>query len=107
MKKERRQKHSREFKFEAVRLSNSTDKTVAEVARELDVRENDLHNWRQTVREHGDNAFPGYGKKQKGNTEQGELDNLRQENKRLREERDILKKSAIFFANELKTDTNS
>jgi len=44
--KRKRKSHSREFKLEAVRHSNELGKSIAEVARELDIRENDLHEWR-------------------------------------------------------------
>ena len=97
-----RNNHSREFKLEAVRMSNQTDRTVADVARELDLRENDLHNWRKIVNEHGNNAFPGRGRKSNDDTSQ-----LKRENKRLREENAILKKAAIFFAKEINENTSS
>ena len=100
-----RKKYSREFKLEAVRMSKQPGKTVAEVARELDLRENDLHAWRQKVAEQGDKVFPGQGRKE--SKDSSELEQLRRENKRLREERDILKKSAIFFAKEARIDTDS
>ena len=103
--KSKRKSHSREFKLEAVRRSYEVGKTTAEVARELDVRENDLHQWRKEVAEKGDHVFPGAGRKTPGNS--NELEQLRRENARLREERDILKKSAIYFAGELKTGTDS
>ena len=100
-----RKKYNREFKLEAVRMSNQPGKTVAEVARELDLRENDLHAWRKMVAEQGNKVFPGQGRKNA--KDNNELEQLRRENKRLREERDILKKSAIFFARESRTDTDS
>lgn len=98
-------KYTREFKLEAVKLSNQPGKTVAEVARELNLRENDLHAWRNLVSEQGDTVFPGRGRKTPKDTT--ELNQLKRENKLLREERDILKKSVIFFAKELKTDIDS
>lgn len=104
-RKSKRKSHGREFKLEAVRRSCEVGKTVAEVARELDVRENDLHQWRKEVDEKGDHVFPGAGRKTPSNS--SELEQLRRENARLREERDILKKSAIYFAKELKTGTDS
>lgn len=103
--KSKRKSHSREFKLEAVRRSYEPGKTVAEVARELDLRENVLHDWRTQVDQKGDSVFPGAGRKSP--SQSGELEQLRRENARLREERDILKKSAIYFAKELKTDIDS
>ena len=93
--------NSREFKLEAVKMSQQPGRTVAEVARELDIRENDLHTWRKIVQEQGDQAFPGRGRKSKD-----ELSQLKRENARLKEENTILKKAAIFFAKETGGNTN-
>ena len=95
-----RKNHSREFKIEAVKMSQQPGVTVAEVARELGLRENDLHTWRQIAKEKGEHAFPGRGRQSKD-----ELSQLKRENARLREENSILKKAAIFFAKE--TDGNT
>lgn len=94
--------HSREFKLEAVKMSRQPDRTVAEVARELGIRENELHTWRKLVKEQGDQAFPGRGRKA-----QDEVSQLKREIAKLREENAILKKAAIFFAKETENDTNS
>lgn len=91
-----RNNYSREFKLEAVKMSNQPNRTVADVARELDLRENDLHNWRKMVKEQGDKVFPGQGRKSNDNIAQ-----LKRENARLREENEILKKASIFFAKEI------
>ncbi len=108
-RKGKRKSYSREFKLEAVRLSNDPTKTIAEVARELDIRENDLHEWRYQVSKKGDNVFPGAGpqrKKPSRNDNNDELLRLRKENSRLREERDILKKSLIYFAKDENKDSS-
>lgn len=94
--------YSRTFKLEAVKLSRQPDRTVAEVARELGVRENDLHAWRKKIKEQGDNAFPGSGRKAND-----EILCLKRENEQLRKENTILKKAAIFFAKEADGDTSS
>jgi transposase len=49
------------------------------------------------MNEQGQEAFPGKGRLL---PEQEELSRLREENKRLRMEREILKKTVTFFANE-------
>ncbi len=97
-----RNNYSREFKLEAVKMSNQPDRTVADVARELDLRENDLHNWRKMVKEQGDKVFPGQGRKSNDNISQ-----LKREVVKLREENEILKKAAIFFAKEINENTSS
>lgn len=98
-----RKRYSREFKLEAVRRSHEISKTVAEVARELDVRENDLHEWRSQVDKKGDKVFPGTGRKQPND----DLSRLSLENKRLVEENALLKKAAIYFAKESEPNTGS
>ena len=102
-RKSKYKRRSREFKIEAVRLSHEPSKTVAEVARELDVRENVLHEWRAQVSRKGENVFPGPGQRKPST----EIEQLKRENKRLRDENAILKKSAIHFAKEPKIDTDS
>ena len=97
-----RNNDSREFKLEAVKMSQQPGCTVAEVARELDLRENDLHNWRKMVTEQGNKVFPGRGRKSNDETSQ-----LKREVARLREENEILKKAAIFFAKEINGNTSS
>lgn len=97
-----RKNHSREFKLEAVKMTQQPGRTVAEVARELDIRENDLHTWRKMVNEQGDNAFPGRGRKPND-----EISQLKREVAKLREENEILKKAAIFFAKETDGNTSS
>ena len=94
--------HSREFKLEAVKMCEQPDRTVAEVARELGIRENVLHAWRKLVQDQGDQVFPGRGRKSKD-----EIFQLKRENARLKEENTILKKAAIFFAKETGGNTNS
>lgn len=96
----KRERFTPEFKREAVRLLEAGDKPAAEVAMELGIRRNKLYKWQQQLRKAGDTAFPGSGRKKA--VEESELVRLRRENERLREERDILKKAATYFARELK-----
>ena len=102
----KRKSYSREFKLEAVRRSNDPTKSIAEVARELSIRENDLHAWRYEISKKGDSAFPGGGRRTPNNND-SELSQLKKENARLREERDILKKSLIYFAKDQGESSNS
>ena len=96
----KRERFTPEFKREAVRLLEAGDKPAAEIALELGIRRNKLYKWQQQLRRAGGAAFPGSGRKKAG--EESELVRLRRENERLREERDILKKAATYFARELK-----
>jgi transposase-like protein len=57
-----RRKFSKEFKQTAVRRLES-GQSVGEVARALEVHPSDLHRWRRELREQGERAFSGGGKK--------------------------------------------
>jgi len=96
----KRQTYTREFKVEAVRLLEQNDHTAAELAVQLGVRRNQLYKWQEEVNKHGPEAFPGSGRREA--SEESEVVRLRRELKRVKEERDILKKAAQFFAKELK-----
>jgi transposase len=98
-----RKKFSREFKLEAIRRTQVTGKSVAEVARELEIPVYQLYRWRVDAEQKATEAFPGTGHE----TPNAELEALRRENKRLKEERDILKKSLGFFARDASLDIDS
>ncbi len=98
-----RQRHSREFKIEAVQRCNESGRSVTEVARELDISAHLLYRWRDLEAKKKENAFPGHGKKNNSD----ELSRLRRENAQLKQERDILKKTAIYFAKEIPQDLSS
>jgi transposase len=94
---EKRKSYTAEFKREAVRLVIEHQYGVAEAARNLGINVNMLRRWKREVAYSENGAFPGKGRL---SPEQEELHRLRAENKRLRMEREILKKAAAFFANE-------
>ena len=87
--------YPKEFKREAIRLSNLNDRTCVEVADELGIRVKLLYRWRREAREDGEEAFPGKGKQ---TPQEAELSKLKAENRRLRQEREILKKAMSIFA---------
>jgi len=70
-------------------------RSVLEVSRDLGVRPDILRKWRNLIEEDGNSAFPGSGGIRVGDEE---LIRLRRENRRLREERDILKKAVAIFS---------
>jgi transposase len=94
---EKRKVYSAEFKQEAVRLITEQRYGVAETARNLGINVNMLRRWKQEYTANAHTAFPGNGRL---TLEQEELRQLRDEVKRLRMERDILKKAMRFFVNE-------
>lgn len=92
-------KYSSEFKIEAVKRVEASGLPIARVAVELGVNENTLHGWMKRYRKKEDTPFPGSGKL---STDDAELKKLEKENRELREELEILKKAAVYFAKNLK-----
>jgi transposase len=86
-----------EFKIRAVELVTEQGRSVAEVARDLDLGESLLRSWKRAPAHDGKQAFPGHGNLP---ALEDELRRLRAGNKRLRMERDILKEAPAFFAGE-------
>ncbi len=94
---QKRKHYSKQFKIDAVKLVTEQGFNVSEAARNLGIHHSSLRRWKRQLESDGNQAFPG-----KGNlsAEKQELDRLRKENKRLRMEREILKKATAFFAKE-------
>ena len=90
-----RKHYSKEFKFQAVMLVLKQQHPVAFVAKKLDIHKNSLYRWIQEYEQHGERAFQ---EKDIGillhnlNWKQ-----LEKENKRLKEELEILKKFQVFL----------
>ncbi|HLD09145.1 MAG TPA: transposase [Methylophilaceae bacterium] len=99
----RRQKFSKEFKLNAVKLLQAGQKPATQLALELGIRRNLLYKWAETLAEHQGNsetAFNGPGRNKLGHrkdTLKAENARLKRELKRMTEERDILKKAAAYF----------
>lgn len=96
----KRSRFAKEFKLEAVRLLELCEKPATQLAAELGIRRNQLHKWQAQLRGKGpEQAFRGPGAKPL--SELSEVERLRRENVRLKEENTILKKAAAYFAKEL------
>jgi transposase len=91
--------YTKEFKLEAIRLMNESDRPASQIAMELGIRRNQLYKWKEQMNKTGDVASPKKGRPRK--EDQSEVSRLKQELKRLKEENEILKKAAVFFAKEL------
>ena len=100
----KRTQYSREFKLEAVKLLNSGQKPTTELAQELGIQRSALYRWRDEFAEHGEQAFMGPGRRKPAllSDDRSEHKSLQRELEQLREENEILKKAAAFFARELK-----
>lgn len=98
-----RKNYTREYKLEAVRLADESDQSVARVARDLGLNKNTLYKWRQELANDAQQAFPGKGKLK---PQDEELRRLRREVQVLRQERDFLKKAAVWLAREAHKGTD-
>ena len=88
MKKKRKQ-YTQEFKEEAVKLINEQGYQATEAARNLGINISVLRRWKNEIE----------GAESCGTD--AALKSLRKEVKRLKMEREILKKATAFFANEM------
>ena len=93
----KRRTYTKEFKIEAVRLVTEDGCSIHEAAESLGVSANSIRTWKKALEQNGNDAFPGNGKLPPADEE---MRRLREEVKRLRMERDILKKATAFFANQ-------
>lgn len=94
--KRKRRTFTPEYKAEVVAMYRTTEKSVAHIARELDLTESAVQRW-VTQAEVDEGKRDGLT-----TTEREELAYLRRENRILREERDILKRATAFFAKEIR-----
>ena len=103
MGEEKRRRYTAEFKIEAVRLVKEEGLSDRRVAQDLGVRVDTLQSWIKAAEGRAGlkptDLFPGHGRRPEV---EEELARLRRENEVLRQEREILKKAAAFFARELR-----
>jgi len=91
--------YTKEFKLEALRLMEQSDHPASAIAMELGIRRNQLYNWKEQMDKKGGVASAKKSRPKK--EDQSELTAAKQELKRVKEENEILKKAAVFFAKEL------
>jgi transposase len=89
-------KREHEFRREAVHLALTSSQAIAKTARDLGIKASTLYSW---VNSEKDKA-PIISSEGNQTNLVEELNRLRKENARLKEEREILKKAAAFFAKE-------
>lgn len=94
-----RKRYSQEFKLDAISLVLEQGYSRVEAARSLSINANMLTRWIKEHESDHSHAFRGAGKL---SAEQLEIRRLREENKKLKMEKEILKKAATFFAQETK-----
>lgn len=90
-----RRSFTREFKREAVRLAESGDRPVSQVANDLGIDQSVLRRWIMQHQEDPQQSFPGKGRLKERDEE---IRRLERELARVKEERDILKKAVAIFS---------
>jgi len=90
-----KKEYTPEFKREAVALVTEQGYTLVAASRNLGLNRDMLRRWKRELVQDGGVAFPGKGHQ---TPDQAEVHRLQEENRRLRMERDILKKATAFFA---------
>jgi len=91
-----RRSFSDEYKQQVLELIRAGDKSVSAICRELDLTESTVRRWIEL-----DQKSNGIMTQNSlSETDQEELHRLRAENKRLKTEREILKKATAFFVKE-------
>ena len=94
-----RKKYPKEFKLDAISLVLDQGYSRSEAARSLDINANMLCRWIKEHQSEDGQAFRGNGNL---SPEQAEIRQLKEENRRLKMEKEILKKATVFFAKETK-----
>ena len=86
-----RTRYDEEFKKNAVKMSYTSPKSAAQVARDLGISVEVLYTWRRKYTSKGDKTPQAVAEE--------EFKALQKENARLRTEVDMLKKATAYFAN--------
>ena len=97
MERRQRRRFTPEFKARTVELVRSSGKPIAQICRELDLTETAVRRWVEQAR------VDAGEREGLTSQEREELARLRKENRVLREEREILRKAAAFFARQDET----
>lgn len=84
-----------EFKQSSAKLASSSEQSISQTAKDLGINVNTLYGWVVKY------CSKPLDKKASLSDLDEEVKRLRKENSRLKQERDILKKAAAYFANEI------
>ena len=91
----KRKTYSREYKIGAIQMIEQKGMTTREASEALGINEGMLRMWRKEYKKEKLQEFPGNGRM---SDKDAEIAKLRQENRRLLAEREILKKATVLFA---------
>jgi transposase len=98
---------TKEFKLETLRLTDETELSIAQFARNLGIRRNMIYKWREEMKKQQGTAFKRTVSQADSNDTVDTMADLIAENKRLKKalelsqmEAEILKKAEAYFKNE-------
>jgi transposase len=94
----RRKRYDTQFKLDALRLVETSDRAISDIAKDLGIARELLYKWKRDLEADPKHAFPGKGKRK---PEEDQVRKLEHELKRVTEERDILKKALAFFSKDV------
>ena len=92
---QKRRTYTREFKLEAVRIAETSGKSMKQIEVDLGIGEGCIRQWKRKLAADGENAFPGHGKLP---PDEERIRQLERELAIARQERDILKKAIAIFS---------
>jgi len=87
--------YEKAFKIEAVRLVQTSGKSISQIAKDLGIPDSNLCRWCRDHEERGEQAFVGSGHQ---TVQEEEIRRLKRELDLVRQERDILKKAVAIFS---------
>lgn len=91
--------YSAEYKLEAVKRFEKSGKALKSVAEELGIKPTTMQGWVNKYRKNPEAPFPGSGNL---SPEDEKLKKLEKEIRELKDENEILKEAAAYFAKNLK-----
>jgi transposase len=94
--KQKRKRFDKEFKISAVKMVLEGNQSLSSVARDLGIADNTLQNWKKKYLQENNKTT------EEPVVDMTEYKRLVRENRKLREQRDILKKAVAYFSQEEK-----
>jgi transposase len=93
----KRKRYGKQFKLDALQMYENSERSMAEIERELGITTGLLAKWRDTLQKipKKEEAFPGNGKLPNS---QARIRQLERENAQLRQEKEILKKVLSMYS---------
>jgi len=96
MTKKKLNTYTSEFKKSSIKLALDSDETIPKIAKNLGVNPNTLYTWVHNASKSKEN-----NRVAKKENQEDEIKHMKKQVLRLTQERDILKKTAVYFAQEI------